>query len=108
MLDGGSVAVSNVTATALSGAVPGIVRCKSLTIRNKVGNTGNITVGKANVAVGGNPAIMTLAVGESLTFTGSKDDGDRDAGLGGLTVDFGKLFAIAVNNGDILQIAFAG
>jgi hypothetical protein len=105
-LGGGSVAVSDATETALSGAVPGVIRCKTLTFRNMAGNTGAIAIGVTGVELDGVPSIVKLAAGESFTLNapGSGDGSSRDARL---SVDFTKLFAIAEVDEEVLQVIYA-
>jgi hypothetical protein len=99
-LGGGSQSVT-ASAVALSTAINGVVRAKSITFLNKVGNTGNITVGKSTVQADGHPGLFTIKPEASFTMTAP--DGDFDSRL---EVDFRQLYVIGTVVGDILQISF--
>lgn len=105
-LNGGSVAVDDTVPTQLSGAVPGVVRCKTLTFRSMTGNTGLIAIGKSDVDISGVPSIVVLAGGESFTINGAQQN--QGAGQQGtITVDFSTLYAIAAVDDEVLHIAYA-
>lgn len=99
-LNGGSQSVT-AAAVALSGAINGVVRAKTVTFLNKVGNTGNITVGKSNVEADGHPGLFTIKPEASYTMVAP--DGDHDSRL---EIDFRQLYVIGTVVGDILQISF--
>jgi len=96
-MNGGSQSVT-ASAVALSGAIPGVIRAKSVTFLNKVGNAGNITVGNALVQADGHPGFFTIKPEASYTIPAPE--------VGYVTIDFAKLFVIGTNVGDILQISY--
>jgi hypothetical protein len=97
-LKGGSLVVG-ATATVLSGAVPGKIRCRALTFNSPTGNTGAITVGGADVDDDGNPGYFTIQPGGSYTPPSPADHGPFE-------VDFTKLYCISTAGTEVLQIVY--
>jgi hypothetical protein len=97
-LKGGSLIVG-ATATALSGAIPGTIRCRSLTFNSVVANTGVVAVGGSDVQVDGHPAYFSISPGGSYTPPPPAD------GLQ-FEVDFSKLYCRSTAGTEALQIVY--
>lgn len=97
-LNGGSQSIT-ASAVALSGTGLRVIRAKSFTFLNKVGNTGNISVGNSTVQADGHPAFFTIKPEASYTMS-APAAGEK------VTIDFQQLFGIGTVVGDILQISY--
>lgn len=97
-LKGGSTVVA-VTATVLSGAIPGVIECRSLTFNCPLTNANPVTIGGSDVDDDGHPGYCTIPPGGSWTPPAPEDGRP-------FKVDFSKLYAISTAGTEILQIAY--